>query len=239
MLGAISHVTASYVTFHLRLQPGELNKPFSSVGVILYNDREGKYLNRSRFYASYAWHASISRSIKFSAGLYVGGMNYAVKGTPLSGDGSDTKADGAVGINFYSDVFHADISIGQLFNSKVQPLEEVTVLSPMINFSAHRTFFSEESIMLTPSFSSRISIENETGDKVETLFDINLLLEWRKKLLFSTGIHNNSMMIIATGINRIPISNGELGVMISYSFPAVQNTSIKRNVGEAGINYYF
>jgi len=239
MFGAISHISASYFSFHMRFQPVEQGKPFSSAGIILYNDKEGKYLNRSRFYVSYAWHASLSRKLQFSAGLSVGGMNYSVEGTPLSGDGSDTKVDGAVGISFYSDAFHVGLSFGQIFNSKVQPLEEITVLSPFINMYANRKFLFNENFLFSPSFTARIPFINESGDKLNPLFDMNLLIELRKKLLISSGIHNNSMMIIAAGIKGLSISHGELGIMVSYAFPGLRKTLIRTNYGEIGIHYSF
>jgi hypothetical protein len=238
MFGAINHVSASYATFHMRLQPGLRNKPFSSAGIILYNDREGKYLNRSRFYISYAWHASLSEKLMFSAGLYVGGMNYSVKGTPLSGDGSDTKADGAVGVSFYTQLFHTDLAFGQIFNSKVQPLEEITVLSPMINVSSERKFMLKD-VCLTPSVAARIPITNQSAGANNFLFDFNLCLELRKTLLLSAGVHNNSSLAFAAGISRLETLSGRLGIMLSYAFPAFRGKTIKSNIGEIGINYFF
>jgi hypothetical protein len=239
MFGAINHVSASYFTFHLRLQPEVQNRPFSSIGIILYNDREGKYLNRSRFYVSYAWHASLSHKVMFSAGLNVGGMNYSVKGTPLSGDGSDTKADGAVGVSLYSNTFHAEVSVGQIFNSKVQPLEEVTVLSPMVNMGARKSFAFDENLLLEPSFSIRLPFQRASENDIGPLFDLSIQSVWRDKLLLSSGLHNNSMIFIASGINNISISTGRFGLMIAYAFPAFHKSVLKTRIGEAGINYYF
>ena len=239
MFGAISHVSAHYFTFNIRIRQYKTDEPYSSIGIVLYNDREGKYLNRSRFYGSYTWHASVSRTLQFSAGFYVGGMNYSVKGTPLSGDGSDIKADGAVGVSLFSETFYVDMAFGQIFNSKVQPLEEITVLTPMINFSAYRVFSFQDGFRLVPSVSTRIPFNDGTDRNNKILTDVNLLFDMDQKLLFSAGIHNNTMMALAAGLSHLKISTGELGIMISYAFPALKRASIKTNFGEIGLNYYF
>jgi hypothetical protein len=239
MLGVVSHVSASYFTFHLRLQHGRMNKPYSSVGAILYNDREGKYLSRSRFYGSYAWHASLSRKFFFSAGLSVGGMNYSVKGTPLSGDGSDTKADGAVGISVYSNTFRVDMSVAQVFNSKVQPLEEVTVLSPVFTIGAYKSIRFDDEFLLVPAASVRIPIYKTGSDNIGFTYDYSLQAEWRDRFIFSTGIHIKSLLFFAAGIDNLSFYSGHFGIMVSYAFPAFRKSVLKTRLGEAGIRYYF
>lgn len=239
MFGAIASVSSSYFIANMRIQHGRPDKPFSSAGVLLYNDSEGKYLNRTRFYASYSWHGNVSQKVKFSAGLLLGGMNYSVKGTALSGNGSDTKADGAAGISFYSDNFHVGISVEQLFNSKVQPLQEITVLSPRANISASKTFFPDEDYRLITSFASAMMFPDGSDSTMNTLTDINILLELKKYLMISAGLHNNTMLVVAAGVNRIQISEGQLGLIISYTFPMLQKALIKTKLGEIGIYYFF
>ncbi len=239
MFGAVSHVSASYFSMAMRIRAGNRAEPFSAVSIFLYNNREGKYLNRTRFYTSYAWHTSLSNRLRFAAGLSVGGMNYSVKGTPLSGNGSDIKADGSVGFSFYYDLFRIDVSVGQVFNSKVQPLEEVTVLAPMMNITALRKFSIDEEYLLTPSFTARIPFQKDYLGNRDPLLDINLMMEFLRRFVISAGIHDNTMALVSAGISRLQIGQGEFGFMISYAFPVLRTSKLKTSFGEIGINYFF
>lgn len=237
MFGPVRNVSATYFTMHMRLLHAKKSAPFSMIGGIFYNDNEGKYLRRNRFYVSYAWHASINPKWFFSAGFYVGGMNYIVKGTPLTGDGSDIKVDGAAGISFYTGTFHSDVSVGQLFNSKLQPLEEIIVLAPIMNFSARKTFNSGRTISFTPSFSGMIPLFNNPGDRL--FADINLAVTYKELFFVSAGFHNNYMLAVSTGISNLNSFKGKLGMAISYTVPAFRKSSLATNYGEIGINYWF
>ncbi len=239
MFGTISNISATYFFVNIRIQPENKDKPFSTAGILLYNDSEGKYLNRTRFYACYSWHGNLSHTVKFSAGLFLGGMNYSVKGTALSGNGSDTKMDGSVGINVYNRSFYTGIAVGQVFNSKVQPLEEVTILSPFVNIVASKTFLPGRVYSLKTSIHSTLLLPSGDIDSVKTKNDVNLEFIVKNNFLVSAGIHDNTLMTIGAGFNNLQLTKGQLGIMISYIFPVFHTSAMKRNYGEIGVNYLF
>ena len=104
LLGNFNNLSSNYFIFNKRWKTYENTYyPFSSAGIIVYNDREGQYLNRGRFYIQYAWHARLTRKLFFAGGLKLGAVNYLVKGTPLSGNGSDYNVDGGVGFSLYNE----------------------------------------------------------------------------------------------------------------------------------------
>lgn len=233
LIGNFSKVSTYYLNASMRLSiKPKNNNPFSVIGLRFFNDMEGKYLNRTRGYLGYSWHANLTRKLKFSAGLEIGGMNYSVKGTPLSGDGSDMKPDASAGIGIYNSTFQVGLSMSQLFKSEVQPLEEITVLYPFINLTAERKFKVLENTVLIPSTSIRILTEDS-----EASVDINLGVLVKKKLFVSAGTHNNNKVVVAVGVNELLIMNGKMNVHISYGFPA-SRSKLNYSFGEIGIGFF-
>jgi len=232
LLGNFNKVSTYYFNGNVRIFPKQkLNGPFSVAGLLLYNDREGQYLNRTRGYLLYAWHANLTGMLKFSAGFAIGGMNYSVKGTALSGDGSDTKPDGSIGVSIYNRSFQVGISIAQIFNSEVQPLEEITLLRPFLNLTAEKKITINNSLVITPSTNIRFLIENKTS-----VFDLNLSFLYRKKLFISSGIYTNNKINLCLGLNNLPLFKGIMNIHISYGYPISRNT-LNYSFGEAGIGF--
>ncbi|MBA7686300.1 hypothetical protein ES703_94743 [subsurface metagenome] len=240
MLGNFSKIFTYYFNANMRiLDRGGLNKPYSTIGVMLYNDREGKYLNLTRFYAIYVWHGNLSERVKFSGGFQIGGMNYNVKGTPLSGDGSDLKPDAAVGVQVYNPSFHAGISVNQVFNSELQPLEEITVLAPYINITADRKWDFSNLFRFVPCFAMHLPLTSQDGIKKKVLIDANLNFTFRERFFVSTGIHNNDILNISAGINDVLSSDGILNIHLTYAFSVFQSAEINTNSLEIGLGYFF
>jgi hypothetical protein len=240
MLGNFSKISTYYFNANMRIQSGYgMNKPFSTIGVLLYNDREGKYLNRSRFYAIYVWHGNLTKQIRFAGGFQIGGMNYMVKGTPLSGDGSDIKPDAAVGVQLYNSSFHAGISVNQIFNSKIKPLEEITVLAPYINITAERKWYFSEDFLVVPNLALCIPLtEKDEHTTHKMLFDMNINLTIHERLFISTGLHDNDMINICAGINDVLSSESKLNIHLTYAFSPVRDVEINTDYLELGLVYH-
>lgn len=240
MLGNLSKVSTYFLNVNYRINRQILSqKPFSTIGITLYNDREGKYLNRTRFYALYAWHGTIRGNLRISGGLQIGGMNYSVKGTPLTGDGSDIKPDASVGIQLYNQVFHAGFSVNQVFNSEVRPLEEITVLAPYATVAADIWLKTTEWLVISPALSFQFPLTGEDSRYSKNLFDIVLLFKFQEKFSISSGIHNNDRIAITAGIDNLLQSTGNLHVYLSYSFVFRKNTNLSSPLFEIGISYFF
>jgi type IX secretion system PorP/SprF family membrane protein len=230
LMGNFNKVSTYYLNANIRLFLRQKNGgPYSVIGIRFFNDKEGKYLNRTRGYINYSWHANLTRKVKFSAGLEIGGMNYSVKGTPLSGDGSDIKPDASAGIGIYNSSFHVGISMSQLFKSEVQPLEEVTVLYPFINLTAERKFKILEDAVIIPSTSIRILTNDR---KIMTDFNLGVLI--KKRIFFSPGIHNNNKLVVGVGINDLMMMKGNMNIHLSYGFPVARGT-LNYSFGEIGV----
>lgn len=240
LMGNLSKVSSYYLSANYRITRQTNNrKPFSTVGIILYNDREGKYLNRTRFYALYSWHGTIRNDLKLSGGLQIGGMNYSVKGTPLTGDGSDIGPDASVGVQLYNPLFHVGVSVNQVFNSEVQPLEEITQLAPFLNFLGEIKLELSEWLIMKPIVSFQFPIIHRDERYSRNLYDATLLFNIQEKFTIATGIHNNDRLVLTAGLNNLLFTTGNLNVYLSYSFTFKQNTNLSSPLFELGICYLF
>jgi hypothetical protein len=240
LLGNLSKVSTYYLNVNYRInRKTSLRKPFSTLGIILNNDREGKYLNRTRFYVLYSWHGTIRNNLRISGGLQIGGMNYSVKGTPLTGDGSDLKPDASVGVQLYNPYFHLGFSVNQVFNSEVQPLEEITLLAPFINISGESRIKASEWLIIKPGISFQFPITNHEEKYSKNLYDATLRLNIQEKITVSTGIHNNDRLTIGAGLINMLSTQGNLDVFLSYSFVIKRNTNLNSPLLELGVNYLF
>lgn len=233
LLGNFSKISTYYLQANTNISTrnNTYNKSISTLGFFIYNDREGIYLNRSRMYVSYAWHGNLTESIKFSAGFHLGTMNYNVKGSALSGDGSDWKPDGALGICFYSAKFHAGASVLQLFNSQVQPIEEITKLSPYGNLCAGYRLNITSNLSFYPSLNTHIPFD---ADRV-TINDFNLETLYKNRLGLVFGWHNNSYLVSTLAIRNFQLNRMNFNFCLGYG-TAISNVMISTNFYELSVS---
>ncbi len=232
LMGNFSSISTYYFNANFRLQKIRLEDgSFSTLGLIIYNDKEGKYLNRTRAYALYSWHSKLTTKINFSGGFSIGGMSYFVKGTALSGGGSDLVPDGSLGIRFYNNSFHVGIAASQVFNNKVQPIEEITYLKTFINLTGSKLFIISDNVRMTPHFNLRLNWRNS-----ENRLDINVNTEIGKLLFITAGIHNNDNISLGTGINGLNVSSSNMNIFLTYTVPA-KSSDINTSHLELGINF--
>jgi type IX secretion system PorP/SprF family membrane protein len=233
LLGNFSKISTYYLNANIRIAGRNIrkNSSFSSLGILVYNEREGKYLNRSRFYATYAWHGYITNQLKFSGGFQIGAMNYSVKGTPLSGDGSDTAPDGIVGVWLYNKWFHLGASYNQIFNSKIQPLDEIAILSPYLNIDGSCNFSFSDVLKVSPSFLYRISTNDDLYSG-----DYSIMIGYKNKIATAIGIHENNRLINSFEIINIFNNKYPLNLSLTYGYP-VRPQDINTNFIEFGLKY--
>lgn len=217
LLGNFSNLATNYLTIDKQMRAeGRHTYPFSSAGVFLYNDREGQYLNRGRMFIQYAWHAKLTGKVFISGGLKAGGVNYFVKGTPLSGSGSSWKIDGGVGLSLYTEKFYMGLAFDQLFNAELQPIDEITVLAPYMMANVFRKFKLSEKVSLTPNYLIRIL--SKTGDDLNTQ-SIGIMCDIKNLFHISGGIRTSYGILFAMGMNDLVVGKGSLNVDLSYLVP--------------------
>ena len=234
LLGNFSNIATYFFNFNVKIsRQVHSSDPFSCLGIYAYNDVEGKYINRSRFYALYAWHGQLTKMVRFAGGFALGGMNYSVKGTSLSGNGSAWAADATLGFCLYGTDFYGGFSINQMLNSKIQPLEEVTVLSPFLNVTGGYTHKFSDILEFTPLVNISYLPKQE-----EFLTDLLGQFLVGGRYIIAGGIYNTDKISITAGIKKIRISEGNMAVNLTYAFPR-KNAGLKTSISELALAYQF
>jgi type IX secretion system PorP/SprF family membrane protein len=220
---------------HLGIVPYKLKhnaKSKNVIGLRFYNDKEGAYIKRTRFYAVYAFHTKITSKINFSGGIDFGGMNYAVKSTPSTEGRSTINFDSNAGIWLYNNDFHVGISLNQLLKSDFQPFNEITKLPFHINFSASKNLINSPDIILTPHiivtypYYSQLTIRG---------YLYCLLFE---KLIAGMGSKYRENIVFSLGINHIELYESFIDFTVSYT-KQTSKISYGINTIETSINYTF
>lgn len=234
-LGNFSKISTYYFSADYRITKSNSygKKPFSALGVYLINDREGKYLNRARAYAVYAWHGFLFKDLRFSGGFRIGGMNYNVKGTPLSGDGSDTSPDGSVGLWMYNSKFSIGAAYHQMFNSTIQPLEEVAYLKPYLNVMGKSNLFNNELFQFDLAGNVFIPVSDEY---TQSTWDITGKGTIREKVAVVAGIHNRNRLMSSIEILDMFNSESKINMCLTYCY-AFQTSVVSNNFFELGLSY--
>lgn len=239
LLGNYNQISTYYFNANMKVarKYSYSGMPFSSLGVLLYNDREGKYLNRSRFYATYSWHGKLTSSVNFSGGFHLGGMNYSVQGTDESykvtqaiSGGSDIAPDGMIGLNIYNDKFNAGIAYCQMFKSSIQPIDEVAVLKPFFNLTGSCIIFNGLQLTIEPCFAFRA-----TPGHTPWLIDATVLATYNNTMRFIVGVHNNSLMVNSFEFRNILLEIDGLNLSFTYSYPLIR-TGLVANSIEVGLS---
>jgi type IX secretion system PorP/SprF family membrane protein len=201
------YCSISFVPYRLKLQAKSRNL----VGLRFYNDNEGAYINRMRFYGMYAFHTRINSRLNFAGGIDFGGMNFAVKATPSTEGASVFKVDANTGIWIYNKRFHVGFSVNQLFNSVFQPIDERTVLPTHFNLTAAYAVVANDDIELSPHilitypYYSTASIQ---AGLYSLLFGkIIAVVAWNRK----------TSIAMMAGVGDVSVFNSKLNVLLSYS----------------------
>ncbi len=187
-------------------------RPFNVIGLRFDNDQEGKYISRTRAYVTYAFHFRFVGNYYLSGGVDFGGLNLSVKGTPSTGDKSEYVPDANSGIWFYNKDLKFGISINQIFNGRLQPYQEISVLRRHFNITAQKTLKISSIFYLKPSFLFRFpSYINYNAD-----YSLELDLA---DFFGGISIRHRLGGAFWLGITRIRIGNGNLEAVLNYNTP--------------------
>ncbi len=231
--GNWSSISTYYTIFNIALPfIAKETNDHSVFGVKIIGDNEGKYIGRNRFYLSYAWRSQIAQKLYFQTGLDAGFYNYVVKGTDLSGNASAFAPDGNFGARIYNADFHAGFAVNQIFNSKLQPFNEVTQLHTHYSFSGAYKLKASDAFRLIPSSYVRWGNKNDRLD-----IDLNLKSIIDQMVSAGIGYRINKGYMFFAGLEKIDIFNGDISFYFSYSAPLNNSKYININTYEINLNY--
>lgn len=213
-------------------KPGPSSQNKSVVGFRFFSDNEGAYISRTRFYGIYAFHTQISNNLYFSGGIDIGGMNFSIKSTPTTEGASAFKMDADAGIWLYNNNFHVGLSVNQIFNSIMKPLDERIVLPTHINITSSVLLLANDFVELRPhlliTFPYYSDFSLRSG--LYGLFAHRLIavVSWNRKINFSAIL----------GVNDLSVYGGKINIALSYS-TSVMQTTLGINQLEMSVLYSF
>lgn len=210
--GAWKNISTTFASAVFRIQEHKTN--FHVVGASFVSDKEGQYLNRSKFYITYAWHTQLTKKLSLSAGTSAGYFSYTVSESSANVSGGATAPDASLGLWIYTTAFYAGVSVNQIFNSELTPLQETTTLIRHFNITSGYSFNVTRSFSMKPCALIRYATTYPV--------DIDFAIIGTINRVFTLGVNyrHHKSVVPVLGFEKLAIGNGSLKAMFSYAVPA-------------------
>jgi hypothetical protein len=92
------------------------------IGGFVMTENESEFLHKTRYYASYGIKIPISQTVNLITGMMFGVASYQFNASGNGAGGSDTKADGSLGISLESKKINIGVQVFQIPQSQLKPL---------------------------------------------------------------------------------------------------------------------
>lgn len=145
-----------------------------------------------------------------STGFALGMMTYQVGSNDYEGGTSNT-SDASIGMMLYTKAFFGGISIGQLPENKVQPIQEITILSRYIQTTFGKDFKIGEDLILKSGLNARLFTQNKTPD-----IYLQSGLLWNGLVGLYGNYKWNKQAAIIIGLEKIEIDGMQFRTYFSY-----------------------
>jgi type IX secretion system PorP/SprF family membrane protein len=214
--GAFRIFRTNYLSATLRIPASRdsASRNHHGIGLAAITDKDGEFISHNRLYVTYAYKISLAENLNISAGLSMGIVNYVIEGSNISAKGSAIAPDGNAGIWMFGRKSYMGISLNQVFNSRLTPLTETSVLLRHMNVIAGKTIYFSPYCKLTSSLVVRAAKKNTDIDFV------NLFLI-QDKLSAGCNYKHHKGFVLMAGLENIPFGQGKhmAGGWFSYSIP--------------------
>ena len=215
------------------MQYSDLSNNYHVAGINLTGDKEGTFLNRTGVYAIYAWHTHLSERLMLSAGTSLGVKNYSVGDNYINGGGSAFAPDGSIGLWLYNADFHFGASANQLFNGKLKPIGETTVLTRQYNITAGKLIPLNHFLSIKPSFLVSVAKQNPVSANI-TIGSL-----WQDVFSATINYKFKNGLTYLIGLEKVRIGDSYVKMMFSYYVPVGQFHQLNINTYEITLNYFF
>ncbi len=95
----------------------------SNTGIEAVSDRKGDKITRSRINGYYANHLKIDREKYIAGGVYLGVLNYSIKGSTAGPGGSAMAIDAGFGLSYYDLKTTINLTVNQLPQPSLSPFD--------------------------------------------------------------------------------------------------------------------
>lgn len=202
--------------------------PKHAIGFNFIGNKQGEFINRNRFYGSYALYLSLSEKIKLASGFSFGAINYIISGSQVTSGTSSTNIDGSLGIAIFSAKHLIGVSSNQIFNNTIRPYQSRILVIRHYNLLFSNRFNLSDSYVLQTNFWTRF---------IPTLKpQINLNAQMHIQKHFYTGLtyRVEDGLDLVLGLDKMGFANGFL--KISFLFNLLNSSDNLQNSNSYEIN---
>jgi len=230
--GAFSKINNFYFIGNFNLSPKDSAKFISSAGIKLINEKEGDFINRSKYYASYAIRTRIHRNYWLGLGVNLGRAGYVFKGTDVSTSGSSSNWDGDMGLVFHNQSFCVATSINQMFNSLIRPKNLA------FRWARFYTIYTEKKLNIGLS-ELCFYAQNQFIPQKEDILDIGANLTVLNQIFIGTNVWVKRNVSFILGLKNFAIDEHQFSIYASYNTPISTQNSTKIHSYEMSVYYQF
>ncbi|MDJ1482490.1 PorP/SprF family type IX secretion system membrane protein [Cytophagaceae bacterium YF14B1] len=233
---AWSDIYTHYANATLKLTSSNTQEehfPRHVVGFNFIGDKEGQYLSRNRMYALYSLQVRLSEKLFLASGASVGFASYTVSGTSVSSSGSATTPDAGLGLwLFDKQNGHIGVSVNQLTEGKLRPIEETTRLKRYYTLSLRKHIPLSSQVSLYPALLIR------HVPAYQTLWEGNMGLVLNDLFMAGVSMKYKENFSILAGIERLPVLGGYVKTAFSYTAPVPNRLVARFNSYEFTLSFY-
>lgn len=228
-LGAFANNNLSLFSFTSRIAV-KRSKNYHNLGFSAYYDKEGSYFNRNRAYGHYAYVISLNKKWNAGLGLSVGASNYKIGNSDYFQGGNDNAIDANLGFVLKSDNLVFGISLMQLTQSKLRPINEVAVMKRYLNF-----FVVNKKQMNKNTYLNSYLITSIYQDRLP-MVSLSSSLVYRE--LISLGVITRPIQAVGIvfGLENIKFDKHSFKLLFSYETNI--GNSYKNNSAELTLKYW-
>lgn len=199
---------------------------FHSVGIQAVNSRDGEFFSRSRLYGRYSWRTGLSPKASLSAGIAIGIVNYAFRPSQASPGGSSVVTDGNAGLWYLRSRTKIGLSMQQMLEQKLRPINQEFRLNRFYNFNISNLFPLGPYLNLTTHIYTRLQKQEPVT------LDLAGILEIQQRLEAGFNYRHLRGVAFMAGIKRIHFGALDLSIMASYMASTKKVTMVTDNVVE-------
>jgi hypothetical protein len=230
--GAFSKIDNLFFIGNINLTQKDSARYVSSLGIKFQNEKEGEFVERPKYYASYSFRTRINETYWLGLGLDLGRAGYNFKGTDVSTSGSASNWDGNFGLVFHSSSFCLTGSMNQIFNSLILPK------NLYFRWKRFYSLYTEKTFDLGRSQISLYAQNKFLSDQADVL-DIGTNLTLANVFLIGTNVWVGRNLSFLIGLKNISIEEHHFSLYMSYNMPISNSASANIQSFEMSLRYQF
>ncbi len=205
----------------------------NTFGVSVTNMRRGDYIQLNKIAIRYGRSSALSESVYISAGISAGVVNYRLGASQASAGGSDLGPDLSAGISAFSTRFLIGVSVMQILNTGLQPINERLELKRYMNF------ISSYIVTLSPvsDFKFHGWYRYKPRESIPGLM-ISTRYVWKETLSIGPGYDLERGWFVYAGLSKVGIGEGSLEAGFSFLLVSTRQLSdLTDSIVEISVGY--